>query len=420
MLKRWISVCLTWALVFTLCGVATAEEETVTLSVSFWTSADEQETKMGLFEEFQKQHPNIKLDLTYCGGGDYPVKLQTMLVGNQAPDVMAIASDVMDPFLGQGYFEDLTPYMEKDGLTNEWVQSGIDTFTYDGEIFAAPFVSKVMCIVYNKEIFDAAGIAYPSEDWTEAEMLDAAKKLTSGEGVERTWGFYWSWMAAEMMRNLYGSAPVYDADTMTMQAKDNAAFRHTMELFEQMLLKDNSSPDPVSQSSISGGFESGKFAMSIAITAGLENIAKMIGDSFEWGVVALPVSEQYGPWSSTLRLDGFMMSSQSAHKEAAWELIRYLTADREALIRAGSTGIPMAKQILEDEEVMNGMYPSCDFDRSLLTRTIERASSFHGAGIFAELNTVVDENYQAFILGDYDLDTMLEEMQAQGEEILAQ
>lgn len=417
MFKRFVSLGLALLLTLTLSSVSYAHED-VTLSVSFWASADEMETKLGLFEEFERHHPNIKLDLTYCSGGDYPVKLQTLIAGNQAPDVMAIASDVMDPFLGQGYFEDLKPYMDKDGLTDAWVESGLTTFTHNGEIFAAPFVSKVMCLLYNKNLFDAAGIAYPVEGWTEEEMLSYAKQLTSGEGVNRTWGFYWSWMAPEMMRNLYGSMPVYDAETMSMHATDNPGFAHTMELFTRMLIEDNSSPDPASQSSISGGFESGKYAMSFAITSGLENISKMVGDTFAWGVVPLPVNEELGPWSSTLRLDGFMMSQKSAHKDEAWELIKYLTSDEEALMKAGSTGLPMLKKILNSEAQMNQFYPSCDFDRSMLNRIIANASSFHGAGVFAELNTVVQDNYDAYIFGDIDLETLLEEIQAQGTDIL--
>ena len=87
-------------------------------------------------------------------------------------------------------------------------------------------------------------------------------------------------------------------------------------------------------------------------------------------------------------------------------------------MKAGSTGLPMLKKILNSEAQMNQFYPSCDFDRSMLNRIIANASSFHGAGVFAELNTVVQDNYDAYIFGDIDLETLLEEIQAQGTDIL--
>ncbi len=390
---------------------ALAQQEQVTLQVAYWGSTTELEIKEALFQKFEETHPGIKLERTYTNGGEYPTKLQTLISANMAPDVMAIASDVMYPFKSLGIFEDLTPYMEKDGLLDKYEEAGISTFTYtDGTIQAAPYVSKVFAIAYNKALFDAAGLAYPTNDWTEDEMLDMARQLTKGEGVEKQFGFYWLWSPKEIIRNLYGVQPVYDVASMTMQAKDNPSFRAALALLHKTIAEEGISPDPTAEKSIGGGFETGKFAMSMVLTSHITNLTNLIGDSFAWDTVMLPVNETFGRWHSTLRLDGYTMSAKSEKKEAAWELIKFLTANEEIVEESAQFGLPMLKSVLEDEQKMTALSSNANIDINNFVKMVKYAVPFENAGIWAEVNNVIKDKEDLYLLDELDLDTAIAQM----------
>ena len=105
-------------------------------------------------------------------------KLQTWFSSEETPDVFALASDQLYPYKDSLLFEDLKHYIENDGCSEYWDMDSVEANwkTDDGRIVAAPFVSKTFAIAYNKALFDQAQIPYPTSDWTEKDMLDAAEK----------------------------------------------------------------------------------------------------------------------------------------------------------------------------------------------------------------------------------------------------
>ena len=418
MFKRLLSL-IAAALLLASATAALAQQEQVKLQVSYWGNTAELEVKTALFQKFEETHPNIKLELTYTTGAEYPTKLQTLISANMAPDVMAIASDVMYPFKGIGIFEDLNAYIAKDNLQDKYEQIGLKTFTYtDGTLQAAPYVSKVFAIAYNKALFDAAGLAYPTNDWTENQMLELARNLTKGEGMDKQFGFFWNWAPNEMMRNLYGVQPVYDVQTMTMQAVENPSFKTAVSLLHKMISEEEISPDATAQKSVGGGFETGKYAMAMVLTSHIANLTNLIGDTFGWDIVMLPVNETYGRWNSTLRLDGYTMSSKSTHKQEAWELIKFLTANEEIIKASGKFGLPMLKSVLKDEAAMTNLSINSNININNFVKMVDYAVPFDGAGVWAEVNTTITDKISTYLLNEIDLDTMIGQIQEEGAALL--
>lgn len=62
---------------------------------------------------------------------------------------------------------------------------GYDDFNLDGKQVALPFKTDYYVLYYNKDIFDAAGVDYPSNDMTWTEWEEMCKSLTSGEGNDK-------------------------------------------------------------------------------------------------------------------------------------------------------------------------------------------------------------------------------------------
>ena len=69
-----------------------------------------------------------------------------------------------------------------------------DRITVDGDFYALPFIQSFWVVFYNKDLFDAAGVEYPTNDMTLEEYDALARQLTSGEGAEKVYGcHYHNW-----------------------------------------------------------------------------------------------------------------------------------------------------------------------------------------------------------------------------------
>jgi multiple sugar transport system substrate-binding protein len=79
----------------------------------------------------------------------------------------------------RGCWENLDPYIEASGYDlNDYWPGLLESAKYQGSVYGLPRDIEVNIIYYNKDLFDAAGVAYPSEDWTWDDFLAVAEKLT--------------------------------------------------------------------------------------------------------------------------------------------------------------------------------------------------------------------------------------------------
>lgn len=411
-MKRTLSILLTLVLLCACFGTAFADGEKH-ITVSFWGNDAEAASKIALMEQIEQKF-GVKVDYWYCGGGDYPNKLTTAMAGGEVPDIIAMANDVFYPFKDSGYIEDLKPYLEKDGLLHgTWADSALDIYTYGDAIYGLPTTMSNWVMVYNKDLFDAAGLAYPTNDWTEDELMADVRALTSGEGANKVFGFNWDWGFDEESRVLLGSG-CYDVDTMTMNVADNASFKHTMELlktmFDEGLMTYATGTD--------ASFVTGNVGISMAyiqsvITDGDGSYYGQIGNNFAWDIVCLPTNTEFGKWQSTARTNSYMMSSKAEDKELVWEILKFMTSDKEiALSTAKANGIPTLISAMEDgsyvAEVVQGK------NVEAYSKQLEASVNFQGAGVWADINSEISNNIQLYMYGDISLEEAIEEMDVYG------
>ena len=87
----------------------------------------------------------------------------------------------------------LQPYIDADPAFLEGIYPGpLATYKRPDGYYGLPRDFQTIVLFYNKDLFDAAGVAYPTDDWTLQDLRDAAQKLTvdkDGDGVNDQWGF---------------------------------------------------------------------------------------------------------------------------------------------------------------------------------------------------------------------------------------
>lgn len=364
----------------TSCGPI-AQDGTTSIKVAFWGSPEEIDIIKGSISEWQAAHPQIKVVFEHNPYTGYDSKILTRIAGGAAPDIIATEADYFVTFASKNVLEDLTPYAANDPEFNksDFFSAITNRFTVDGKLFAVPRdVAPFACVFYNKDLFDAAGLAYPKDDWTWEDLLNAARALTKKDETGRViqYGFYgWAWQ-----NFIYGNGgtlvddPNHPVKTMIDDPKTIQGIQFYADLINLYQVM----PTPVALSNLGMGidlmFSSGRLGMFLSgiwETPGLRNY------SFKWDVAMFPKNAQgvraFGSGGS-----GYAILKSSQKKKESWEVIKALTgaSGQEKLAKRGLAQ-PSRIQVAEGENWAGDPLPPAN--KKMLNQAVEYVvfSPFH-------------------------------------------
>lgn len=187
---------------------ATTLDTSAKVTIQVWSGqADAAEKAIeGLAKEFEKAHPNVTIDLSPGASSTDGLlqKLSAGFAGNQYPDMSYAFGSWAGQLEGTGRTLDISADVKKPGVNwDEFTAAARGTAQPSGsKIIGFPAVVDNIGLLYNKTLFDKAGLAYPTADWTWDDFRAAAKKLTNpadhiyGYGYsvsgseETTWQFW--------------------------------------------------------------------------------------------------------------------------------------------------------------------------------------------------------------------------------------
>ena len=171
-------------------------DSAVTLNWAIWDK-DSTAYWQALTDGYTAAHPNVTIEMTDLGSSDYMTQLATQLAGgNGELDVLSI-KDIpgYSNLINLGMLEPMN-----DKLTTPTADFGgvLEQLTAeDGNFYAVPFRSDFWVVYYNKDLFDAAGVDYPTNDMTMEDYDALARRMTSGEGADKVYGcHYHTWRSA--------------------------------------------------------------------------------------------------------------------------------------------------------------------------------------------------------------------------------
>jgi multiple sugar transport system substrate-binding protein len=142
--------------------------------------------------EFSAQHPNVTVSFQQIPGGWDPLveKLQVSISGNVQPNATRLPDNPIRQLIFQNQLTPLDPLIKGDRFDLRPLdQAMLDRTTMDGKRFTLPWSGGMLALVYNRDLFDRAGVAPPETtramSWD--RFLDAAIKVRRlGDDV---WGF---------------------------------------------------------------------------------------------------------------------------------------------------------------------------------------------------------------------------------------
>lgn len=296
--------------------------------------------------------PGATVDLQVQPWAQYWDLLRTNAAGGTLPDIF----NMNQPFFGD-YTEsvlNLDPYLEAAGVdTSVWGTGMIDPYRVgeDNHLTAIPVNWDTIAVYYNKDLFDAAGLEYPTAEWTWDDFAANAAALTDVDNdvygavvYPEYQAGYANWIAST------GISPITSADGTTCTVTDPesiAALQFLRDLQDQgyqptgSILGGNSADD---------GFNfwlAGRVAM---VGGGSWKLPDALAQTtFNWDVVQLPRNPESGRSRSILHAVGYVASANTPNPDLAANLLIFLGSDEGQRFFADAGGVAPANPGLQDE-----------------------------------------------------------------------
>lgn len=310
-------------------------QPTELVTLTFWRNSGNSAENMAyeqLAARFMESHPGILVEMSPIPYSDYDTKLRTAIASGEPPDIMSIDAPNMASYVEADALLPLTDYYEADGDLADIPPSTMSAYTYKGDIYMAPMTESSIALFYNKRMFEAKGVPYPSKDpeqpvtWT--QVLEAARKLTDPErgvyGIDPAQGFqnagataYFKYpiiwqFGGEVMSPDGSTAKGYLDSPETL-----SAIRFFADLYNKYKVSAFEYPtDP---------FPNGNVAMTVDGSWTLSHYANKFPDfklGVDYDVAPLPKETSQAVANGSWAL---AVSSRTSHADAAWEFVNFVT-----------------------------------------------------------------------------------------------
>lgn len=150
-----------------------APDEAITITyANFNASGGNEATLDSMYEAFHEKYPNITVEIETIAYDDYFTTMQTRIAGGTAPDCFEMNIENFGAYASNGLLENVS-----DVDTSKINQTALSAFNYDGTQYGLPENFSTVILVYNKDLFDKAGIDYPTNDWTREDVDKAAEAI---------------------------------------------------------------------------------------------------------------------------------------------------------------------------------------------------------------------------------------------------
>lgn len=315
--------------------------EKTKLTVSVWDNAVSPQFR-AIADAFTAENPNVEVELIDTQADEYNNKLTVMLAGGDAdPDVIMVKdSETQVTMKEKNQILCLDDYISKDGIDLSLYNGAAEQLQMDGGQYTLPFRRDWYVLFYNKDLFDAANVEYPSDDMTWDEYEALAEKMTSGEGSEKVYGSHnHTWMALvsnwavqdgknTLMSEDYGFLKPYYEQALRMQ--DNGVIQSYANL----------KTGNIHYSSV---FEQEQCAM---VPMGSWFIATLIQDQkdgkfdFNWGVTKIPHPEGVEAGSTVGSVTPIAINAKTDVPDVAWDFVKFATSEAGAEILAENSVFP--------------------------------------------------------------------------------
>jgi multiple sugar transport system substrate-binding protein len=386
-----------------------------------WGSLDEKATNEAIIAQFEKDYPGTKVNLEYIPDS-YVQKIDTEFMGGTAPDVIYGHPHYLAKWASEGLLMNLDPYFDKDHAffynEDNFTTSLYDAFKWNGQHIGTINGSDTFLLFYNKDLFDKAGVAYPTDEWTWDDFVAAGQKLT--DPATHQYGFSvnsWPVMSEPFVAS-FGGSIFDDMNHPTKVTYDSPQTVAGLQFYQDLVYKYKISPSVQDSQTLGSSFDTGKVAMDVN---GMYQVVsrKNITD-FKWDVANLPMVKGM-PRKTIAFFAGYGINKSTKNPDLAWEFAKYMQSDAAQKILAGYGLITVINhKIMGSPEITNA--PGMPPHDVLRVTSVDYANN--GFGFLTNWDEMVAKaiqpSYDQLLANTMDPATTAKTIQAALETLLAQ
>lgn len=365
---------------------------------------------------------------------EYDTKISTMIAGGKQIDIMTLGNPIlMHNWVSAGAIQPIDKYIDELGLDFAELYGPVgDVGTKVGdETYLIPYSKSKWLMIYNKQIFDDAGVSYPSatEPMTFTEYRELAKKITSGEGANKvygalqlTWPMFWYGPA---ILELGGGEAFYNTEGLSNI--EDPAFAKALQYNFDMQHVDESIPtyaEAKTGKMKATTFMNGKFGMILNGPWVLNFLQD--GEKFprDWkaGIAPMPVNEGETSKQTWGVLGGFGIPISAKYPKEATEVAIYLT---EKVAELSTGEIPAYEKYSPDalldvitEKLAADGITKEEVRSVLFDPEIEFVSEKVTGPNSSQYESVIKEEVEKYLVKAQDLETTISNIKTRGDKAI--
>ena len=385
-----------------------ADDGTVHLTFQIW-DVFQRDGMQAMCDAYTAQHPEVTIEVQVTSWDEYWTKLEAAAMSNQMPDIFWMHTNEILKYADYGMLADCSDIVETDHFSDISLANASGS---DGKLYGVPKDKDTVGLVYNKEMFDAAGVAYPDENWTWDDLVDASQKIYDATGN-------YGYMAYADDQLGYWNFVYQAGGSILTEDKHHANFtdegtRMGMEFYIG-LQQNDWCPDQTYFAETAPGtaFFSEKGAMFFEgdwnILPELQNYPEMVG---KWGVAVLPKCPNpvSGDGRATIS-NGlcYATSAKNKHMDVVMDVLEFFGSEEGQRIQGESGAAIPAYEGLEDTWV--SCFDEYDIDVTPFIDMFDYCVQSVNNAARPQWKTPVSDTLLKIYTGELTLDDGLNQMQ---------
>lgn len=372
--------------------------EKIVLKASVMANEEEKKIFENAIARFEEANPGYTVDASYTSGstwGEYCDKLLIQIGSGEAPDIIHVAIEGTQMLVKNDVLMPLDDMVAQDAggqaMLDDFVKSTLDVFTINGNLYELPTDCNDAVMHINKKMFEDAGIEIPYDGWTWDEFKETAKKLTTGEGDSKVYGYATAlspaWLAGWFMSN---GSDYITPDWNDSNLSDPKAIE-TVNFLNSLINEDKVMPTPEATLDPTSLFAAGRVAM---IGTGIWPFPSYKANGFS-DVDIVPFPTNSPDAKVGFGVGGVGIYSKTEHPEAAYELLKELVSTESGKEKCASgTCVPVRYSLSEDE----GYLAQCP-NAKLFFEALEGAQALPSPMNYSDLERITNSMFSSVFTG---------------------
>lgn len=373
-----------------------------------------------LIKAYTEANPHVTIEYVDLGSTDYMTMLSTQLSGGADLDILTI-KDIPGyaNLVKQNHLEPLKGFMSDNGVDSALYGGTVEQIQVDNEVYALPFRSDFWLIYYNKDLFDKAGVDYPTNDMTFDQYEEIARSVTSGSGAEKVYGaHHHTWRSAvQLFGILDGQNTVVDGNYDFLKP----TYERVLKLQDDGIIMDYATLK-TSSTHYSGVFYNNTVATmnmgSWFIATQIDKVKSGESAAANWGIVKYPHPEGVEPGTTLGTITSLAVNKKSDKKEAALDFLKFVTGEEGATVIASTGTIPAIKndEVISSIASIDGFPTDENSKEALNTAKTYLEMPMHEKS--ADIEVILNESHDNIMTKNTSIDKGLEDMNKRVELVL--